>query len=288
MDMTNDVSVVMPIGPRIDDLAEQLRALAGQTFSPGFELVLSLNGADESQVSSLVAAIIWPRDVRLAMVDSSDRRGPSHARNVGWRTASGRRVLFCDADDVVDEQWVARMSAALDGAPVVGGALDYARLNPASLATWGLVSADSLAVKFGHLPFAGSCNLAARREVLESLGGFDEDLSASEDVDFCWRAQYKGFGLAMAPEAVVAYRRRGDLASLYAQARNDASNDPAFLARHRPHGVRWTLADLAREAAGVAVALAGSPFLPRSRMQLATRGGRIVGHLGALRHMLAR
>lgn len=286
--MTYDVSVVMPIGPGIEHLAEQLRALAAQTFSPGFELVLSLNGADEDRVASLVEEMVWPSSIQVTMIDSSDRRGPSHARNVGWRATTTAGVLFCDADDIVDEQWVARMGAALDHAPVVGGALDYARLNPASLANWGLVSADTLAVKFGHLPFAGSCNLAARREVLVAVDGFDEALSASEDVDFCWRAQYEGFRLEMASDAVVAYRRRADLSALYAQARNDARNDPALLARHRKHGVQWTVADLAREAAGVAVALAGALFSQRSRLQLATRGGRFLGHVGALPRMLAR
>ncbi len=286
--MTYDVSVVMPIGPAIEHLGEQLRALAAQTFSQGFELVLSLNGADEGRVTSLVEEITWPSSIRVTMIDASDRRGPSHARNVGWRAATTAGVLFCDADDIVDEHWVARMGSALDHAPLVGGALDYARLNPASLATWGLVSTDTLAVKFGHLPFAGSCNLAARREVLEAVDGFDEALSASEDVDFCWRAQYEGFRLEMASDAVVAYRRRADLSALYAQARNDARNDPALLARHRPHGVQWTVADLAREAAGVAVALAGALFSQRSRVQLATRGGRFLGHVGALPRMLAR
>lgn len=281
-------SVVVPVGPRATDLPEQLRALAGQSADGGFELVLSCNGVAPQRVAADVARISWPEAVHVEIIDSSERPGPSYARNVGWRHASGDVILFCDADDVVDADWVAEMIAALEHASIVGGRLDHERLNPRALSSWGAVGSAGLAVKLGHLPFAGSCNLGVRSELLEVLGGFDEGLTASEDVDLCWRAQYAGYELRFADRAVVAYRRRGDLASLYAQARNDAANDPLLLARHRAHGVSWSLCEIARTGAGVAVAGVAAPFSRSRRMQLASRGGRLVGHLRAARRMRAR
>ncbi|MFE7843728.1 glycosyltransferase family 2 protein [Microbacterium sp. NPDC057407] len=283
--MDNHVSVVVPVGPRSADLPDQLRALARQDPAQGFDLVLSANGASQASVEAVARRVDWPEHVRVRVVDSSDRPGPGHARNVGWRHAAGTFVLFCDADDVVDDRWVVEMTSALEEAPVVGGRLDHERLNPPSLSSWGAISAHALPSKFHHLPFAGSCNLGIRRDVLEMLEGFDEHLSASEDADLCWRAQYLGHELRMAPSALVSYRRRPDARSLFAQARNDARNDARLLARHRPHGARWTAVDLAREAAGTCAAMLGAPVSLSRRLQFAARAGRLSGHLRAARAM---
>lgn len=284
--MSAEVSVVVPVGPRFDDLPAQLHALARQSFGRGFELIISRNGVSAERIDALVNGVTWPEQIDVRVVDASRRQGPSHARNVGWRRATGTIVLFCDADDVVDRRWVAQMTDALRRWPVIGGRLDYEQLNPTWLASWGAVSTDVLPDKFGHLPFAGSCNLGVRRDVLEALGGFDEGLSASEDVDLCWRAQYQGFEIALTVSAVVSYRRRADLRSLFLQARNDAHNDPALLQRHRAHGARWGVSDLAREVAGTIAALVGSPVSRTRRMQLATRLGRLSGHLREAPRML--
>jgi N-acetylglucosaminyl-diphospho-decaprenol L-rhamnosyltransferase len=47
---------------------------------------------------------------------------------------------------------------------------------------------------------------AARREVLERLGGFDERyFMFAEDMDLCWRARREGFEVGTAPRAVVTH-----------------------------------------------------------------------------------
>jgi GT2 family glycosyltransferase len=55
-------------------------------------------------------------------------------------------------------------------------------------------------------PFFQTCNVAYPREVLERLGGFDEDgftVPGGEDADLAWRALAAGTGAAFAPRATV-------------------------------------------------------------------------------------
>ncbi len=49
-----------------------------------------------------------------------------------------------------------------------------------------------------------SAGMLVRRDVWDALGGFSEDLPMfRDDVDFCWRARRAGFGVIVAPDAVV-------------------------------------------------------------------------------------
>ena len=62
--------------------------------------------------------------------------------------------------------------------------------------------------QLGFLPAGLAANLAARRQALEAVGGFDEGLTVGEDIDLCWRLQLEGFRFAVAPAALVAKRER--------------------------------------------------------------------------------
>ncbi|WP_025159521.1 glycosyltransferase family 2 protein [Leifsonia aquatica] len=267
------MSVVIPLGPHLEHLSAQLEALATQDFEAGFELVLSCNGIPVPHRSELQL----PAVLNARFVDSSSVAGPSHARNVGWRSATGDMILFCDADDVVSRGWVSSMISQLRTTDLAGGALDFARLNHDGLGSWGRIAVGGLPSKFSHHEFVPSGNLGVRRDVLERLGGFDEELRRSEDVDFSWRAIDAGYRVAFATAAIVHCRRRETFATLFAQAREDAANDPALLRRHAHTGARWKVADYLREATGVAMAAVQSPF--GFAPKLATRLGRFTGHL---------
>ena len=290
------LSIVVPVGPEFSHLEAQLRALAGQDLhgvngadsAGGVELVLSCNGAAPAAVEQLARRKFCASDWQLTVIDSSAVRGPSHARNAGWHAASGALVLFCDADDVVDAGWVAGLVSALRTADVVGGRFEYERLNPDGVGAWGAIGTDALPTKFRHLPFVPSGNLGVHREVLVDLEGFDETLDRSEDVDFAWRAAYAGKSVQLAPNALLHVRRRATLTSLFAQAREDASFDVPLIARHRIHGAKWTIRDLLREGAGAVVALIQAPFGVGHRAKLATRSGRLLGHVVVAPRMLRR
>ena len=199
-------------------LAQQLEALANQSFSAPWELVISDNGSTDR--TRLIVEEFRPRFPRMVVIDSSNQVGPGAARNAGVRVAQGDRLLFCDADDEVGPGWLAAMSDALERDGLVAARLDHELLNepwsrPARNPQPGLLETEP-----PFLPYTFCAALGVRRSVHEGIGGFDESFQeAGEDRDYCYRAQLAGTPLVLVPQAVVHYRHRDTALGMYRQAR---------------------------------------------------------------------
>ena len=149
--------------------------------------------------------------VPLRIVDSREAVGRAGALAVAARVARGQFLLFCDADDIVADDWVERMKAALDRWPAVGGYLDEESLNPPSVLAWRpRATPGELPCPFGLLPAPIGANCGVWRDAYEEVGGFDLSFrgAAAEETDLFWRLQLAGYQLGYAPDAVVAYRHR--------------------------------------------------------------------------------
>lgn len=205
-----EATVVIPVRNGAEFLTVQLDGLVNQSDSPPFEVVVSDNGSTDGTVA---LAMSYADRMALRVVDSGDRPGVSHARNVGALAARTAYVLFCDADDEVSPGWVAAMVAALRVVDLVGGPLDPERLSDPQALTWrDTPPLDRLPVSMRFLPYATGANLGVRTEVLRELGGFDTRFQRGhEEVDFAWRAQLSGRSIGFAPEAVIHYRLRGSV-----------------------------------------------------------------------------
>jgi GT2 family glycosyltransferase len=57
-----------------------------------------------------------------------------------------------------------------------------------------------------------------RREVLEGVGGFEENARSEADIDLCWRIQDAGWTLEYRPGATVAHRDPTRLGDVWRQA----------------------------------------------------------------------
>ena len=227
-----DLSVIIPCYNAADTLRAQLRALAAQSCARGWEVIVADNGSTDD----LPAVIADARTAlpALRLVDASDLQGVSHARNVGVAHARAEYLLFCDADDVVGENWLTGMAEALDRHEFVAGRFDFTRLNdPAAQGGREAVQQTGL-IDRDYLPYAGGGNMGIRRSVFRRVGGFDEQLPCLEDVDFCWRVQEQGTPLTFAPEALLHVRVRPTSLGGFRQARNYATY--YVLVRER-HGV---------------------------------------------------
>ena len=215
---------------------EQLEALAGQEFAGPWELVVADNGSRDRTLA--VVAGFDERLPGLRVVDASARPGKSYALNEGARAARGRSIVFLDADDVVEPGYLAAMATALKDNAFVAARLDLESLNP----PWVLASrppteTDESGSFLAYLPSAPGCSLGIWRSVLEEVGGFDDTLMVSDDIDLCWRVQQAGHTLVSVPDAVVAYRYRDTLRGIFSQARSYGAAVPPLYRRHRARGM---------------------------------------------------
>ncbi len=215
---TTPVTVVMPVGRVDGDLAYQMAALADQTHPGPWELVVSLNSPEPDQRRALDAVLEPVLDeLTIRVVDSSDRRSASHARNVGAQAADGELLLFCDSDDVAHRQWLEQLSAALDFYGAVGGHLDEDVLSVPGQEHWRPPATPGNLPRFLDHPYLVSANMGVTRTNFEAVGGFDTELIRGEDIALSWDLLEQGVELGYCAEAIIYYRHRKGLSAMMQQ-----------------------------------------------------------------------
>jgi glycosyltransferase involved in cell wall biosynthesis len=231
------VSVVIPARDSAATINEQLDALSRQSYEGAWEVIVADNGSQDG-TRDIVSDWIG-RLPSLRLIDASDARGANHARNAGSQASRGERLLFCDADDIADVNWVGTMSDALAHYDMVGGCIERKKLNDeVALAARPLKTVDGLLDSFGFLPYTPFANAGMHREVWQRMGGFDESYRyGSEDVEFFWRGQLAGASMGYAPTAIMHYRLRSDLAGIAHQAYCYGRSHPKLFKTYRSDGM---------------------------------------------------
>lgn len=238
LDVAAPLAIVIAVRNGAETLARQLGALCNAaTESTDFEVVIVDNGSTDG--TRTIAEGFTDR-LPMRVIDAPHARGAGAARNLGVAATDSRWILFCDADDEVDQHWVERMASALrEGAAVVAGPIDYRRLNDPSVRAWRGADQAFLHEPLGFLPAAHSANLGLTREVFEQVGGFDEDFTTTcEDTDLCWRAQQAGYPLHAVPDALVHYRLRSTLREVWKQSLAYAAGEVRLYCKFRSSGIR--------------------------------------------------
>ena len=154
------LSVIIPCKNMAATIGAQLEALANQSWSEPWEVIVSDNGSSDDSVR--VVQRYGARLPNLRLVDASDRPGASHARNVGARYAMAPALAFCDADDEVGVDWLAEDGPGADPAR-------FRRMSTRCREAQSGMGASSQ--EYGlqelwyppHLPVAGSCGLGVKR-----------------------------------------------------------------------------------------------------------------------------
>lgn len=171
--------------------------------------------------------------------------GASAARNTGMTVLledadKGSGILFLDADDWLNEDALARLAAALEGAPEAVAAIGpYSLEGRARRANRG----DLLPRLLQRNLFANGGHLLLRAEAIRSTGLFRTDIAYGEDWEYWIRLALQGPFARTAGNAPVLFVRQHDGGAYRRLAANPASftpcmeaifGNPALLARFGP------------------------------------------------------
>jgi glycosyltransferase involved in cell wall biosynthesis len=199
----------MPVLNGEQHIADQLGALAAQTYRGEWELVAVDNGCTDRSMGIVRE---WAsRLPSVTIVDATSRRGLNRARNAGAAAARGDFLAFCDADDVATHGWLEAMAEGAARADIVGGRLEWETLNDPVVRAWRPQSPMTelvVDVDHGFLRYAPGGNMGVWTRVAREIGWDERFKFGSSDHGFAWNAQLAGYRLAYAPDALMRQRFR--------------------------------------------------------------------------------
>jgi GT2 family glycosyltransferase len=134
-------------------------------------------------------------------------------RNIGWRAARGKGVLFLDGDTVLDPHFVARALPVLQADPQCVAVWGHRRESDPAQSIYTRVLDLDWVFAPGRADYFGGDALV-RRQALQDAGGFDDTLVAGEEPELCRRLRAAGWHI----EHIDAPMTRHDLAITTARA----------------------------------------------------------------------
>lgn len=283
---TSEVTCVIPVRDDPEGLADLLRSLGANQPAPG-NVVIAEDGSRDPQAVAELA-----RAHNAGIIQHVAARGPAAARNEGWRKADTGVVAFLDSDVVVGPDWLIPLLAHFSD-PTVAAVAPRVRAPAGESSTLGRFERHNSPLDMGPQPsivaptrrvrYVPSAALLFRRDVLDELDGFVEDLRVGEDVDLVWRAAAAGWTVRYEPNVSLEHRTRPSWTALGRQRFAYGTSAAPLAARH-PAAVApleiapWSLAAWAalvlQGRKGVSpAAMIVSAALRRLHGALAERGG---------------
>ena len=224
------VSVVIVNYNRRELLLACLGSLERQTLA-GFEVILVDNGSTDGSVEEAASRFANSFPSGWRVIRNKENRGFCAANNQGFSESSGEFVALLNNDAEAEPGWLAGLLTGISVADDVGMAAskilvyeDSRRIDKAGHLIYpdgqnrGRGSGEIDRGQFDRMEevlWPDGCAALYRKEMLEEIGGFDEDLFAyGDDAELGMRARVAGWRCFYMPSAVVRHHRGSTLGVL--------------------------------------------------------------------------
>jgi GT2 family glycosyltransferase len=192
-------------------LGAAVESVLRQSFSD-LELLIVDDGSTDG--TAAVARAYAERDDRVRVLQQRNA-GPGPARNAAFEAAAGRLLAFLDSDDEWDETFLEASVAVLDARPQIDVLIGNARNRggPRHGQPARPAEPDGRLISLAEiLGDERSLFIMAvfRREVVQTVGGFDPALFTNEEYEMWIRASLAGFTFARHAKPLGWYTCRPD------------------------------------------------------------------------------
>ena len=213
------ITIIVPTYNSANTVRKCIESLFGIDY-PKYDILI----VDDGSIDNTINILEEYKD-RIACIKNA-HVGPSKCRNIAAKQAKGEFLAFTDSDCIVDKNWLRELAKGFinDMIVSVGGS----QLSPSDETYFGRRVQDFFELtgflggyiknksnkevrQVAHNP---SCNAMYRKAAFLDIGGFDETLWPSEDVDLDYRLKKRGSEFRYNPQAIVYHYRPQNLRNL--------------------------------------------------------------------------
>ena len=200
-DTTIKFSIVIPLYNKADYVVSTLKSVLKQTYT-SFEIII----IDDASTDNSLKEVRKFEDTRIRIIEHGKNLGLSATRNTGVKAAENDYVAFLDADDCWHHSFLENIVLLIEKFPKqkifathykenYNGTMftPKTKLPPSKKGTFMVVD-DFFKVNLGRLILTQSC-IVVDKHVFTTVGGYDEEVTFAEDIDFFIRC-FSVFDLA--------------------------------------------------------------------------------------------
>ncbi|MFN4217333.1 MAG: glycosyltransferase, partial [Brevinematales bacterium] len=229
------VSIIIPLKAFNHYIREAIPYYERLDYSP-FEIIIL---PDEKETEVLSQKL----DIRVI---PSGPVGPAEKRDMGAKFARGTILAFTDDDAYPDEKWLSQAVGILLSSDDIG-AVGGPGITPPSDGFFQRLSGNiyssvwmSGSYRKRYTPVGTihedydlpSVNLIVKKEVFESVGGFDSTYYPGEDTKLCLAIKKKNYRILYSPQVIVWHHRRPLFPHHFRQIANYALHRGFFARRY--------------------------------------------------------
>lgn len=211
------VSIVVGVRNMESTIGLCINSLLAQEY-PSKEIIVIDDGSDDSTPN-----IVKKFQVNLIR---TEKKGISHARNLGFLHARGEFIAYTDADCTVVSNWLSSMMPHFQDPSValVGGVTIFQ--------SDGSFSALYRQIEFekrnqntpeGEVNWAGGPGCVFRKEVLKEIGGFNPKWVHGEDAEISFLVSEHGYKILKEPKAISYHTPESGVKKLIRKGYRDST-----------------------------------------------------------------
>jgi glycosyltransferase involved in cell wall biosynthesis len=216
-----NLSIIIPVYNRPNEIDALLESLTQQDFSDDFEVLIIEDGSENSS-ENIVEEYHSQLNVNYFFKENS---GAGASRNFGMERATGNYFIILDSDVLLPKQYLGEVQkglttnftdafggpdAAHDSFTSLQKAINYSMTS--WLTTGGIRGKKKGVGKFQPRSF----NMGVSRTAFEKTKGYS-DMRAGEDIDLTFRLWEADFETQLIEKAFVFHKRRNTISSFFNQ-----------------------------------------------------------------------
>jgi len=191
----NLISVIIPTYNRADTICRAVNSVLNQTYN--YLECIIVDDASQDNTANLITSI---NDSRLKYLFHDKNKNASAARNTGLSAANGEYISFLDSDDEWTPTKLEKQYNLLTSLPEEYGMVycwfNYYRNGQILIKKEPVLEGNIFNNIIGRIGIAAVDSYLIKKEVINRLGGFDENLINGDDTEFFLKvAKYYKIGL---------------------------------------------------------------------------------------------